>query len=150
MIINGVAYWASLQTPNTKFEPCWCITVEVDAATSTTLQEAGLKPKMVDGKARYQFKRLTIDKKTNSPNPRPPQLNVDGVPFADNVGNGSLVTIQAFIKPWKWNGKSGVKSELQGVKVMELVPFGEVKPDDGSELGMAPPASPTDDELFSE
>lgn len=148
MVINGVAYWAAIQVPNTKFEPCYCIDLEVDAATSTKLQEAGLKAKMVDGKARFKFKRNVTNKKSGSINPKPAQLDANGVPSTVAIGNGSLVAVQIHIRDWKFGGKSGVTADLQGVKVLELVEYNN-KPADGAELGaVAPPL--TDDELFSE
>jgi hypothetical protein len=148
MVINGVAYWTFIQTPNTKFEPCYSVDVEVDSSTSTKLQEAGLKPKMVDGKARFKFKRNVVNKKTGSPNPKPAQLDAAGNPSTVNIGNGSQVAVQIHIRDWKYGGKSGTTTELQGIKVLELVEYNN-KPADGEELG-AVPTQPTDDELFSE
>jgi hypothetical protein len=148
MVINGVAYWAAVNVPNTTFEPVWTITLEVDAATSTQLQEAGLKPKMVEGKARYTIKRKT-HKKDGSSNRKPVLLDKDGNSTDVLIGNGSVVAVQCDIQPWKYMNKSGIRADLQGVKIIELVEYNN-KPADGSELGMVSPAEVSEDELFSE
>jgi hypothetical protein len=148
MVISGIAYWSSLITPNTTYEPCYCIDVEVDESTSALLMEAGLKPKMVDGRSRYKIKRKAF-RKDGSPAKKPVVLDKNGQPFNELIGNGSLVQVQTTIENWKWGAKSGVRADLQGVKVLELVSY---KMPDGAELmGSEPtPTVPTDDELFSE
>ena len=42
MMINGKAFWASLQTPNTTFDPCYQIDVALDSANKKLVEAAGL------------------------------------------------------------------------------------------------------------
>jgi len=149
MVITGKSYWAAITTPNTTFEPVWSIDLAVDSKTKKELEEAGLKAKMVEGEARFKFKRK-VHKKDGSMNKRPVLLDADGKETSVQIGNGSLVMIQTTIKDWKYGTKTGTSADLQGVKILELVEYGGGAPD-GAELGMSADGAEIEgDELFDE
>ena len=137
MKIRGTAFWTSIQLPNTKFDPVWCIDLAVDAETSQKLKEAGLKArkdKSEDGRDVFKFTRKTERKYPNGqtvPNDPPVCLGVDGKPTKALVGNGSEVFVQINIYEWSNAFGSGVGADFQGLRIIDLVEF---KAPDGAEL----------------
>lgn len=119
-VVNGIAYWASVQKPNTKFEPVWSVDLEVSPEDGEKLDSLGI-PKNKDG--RYKFKRKVKGK--NGDNSPPVVVDSNGTPFSDLIGNGSEVMVQYKKYNWEFSGKKGVGADLQALMVKELVPYGE-------------------------
>ena len=130
MIVNGTAYWASIKTPNTTFEPMYTINLVVDQATADDFTGRGHTVKQMD-----EGPALVIKRKVNGPNgmvrnaPRLIDQNKQDINLA--VGNGSQVRVQCSEYEWEYAGKSGKSLDLQAVQVIELV---EYKAEDGSEF----------------
>ena len=130
MIVNGTAYWASIKTPNTKFEPVYTVNLVVDEDTANDFASRGHKIKQMD-----EGPALVIKRKVNGPNgmvrnaPRLIDQNKQDINLA--VGNGSQVRVQCSEYEWEYAGKSGKSLDLQAVQVIELV---EYKAEDGSEF----------------
>ena len=130
MIVNGTAYWASIKTPNTTFEPMYTINLVVDQATADDFAGRGPTVKQMD-----EGPALVIKRKVNGPNgmvrnaPRLIDQNKQDINLA--VGNGSQVRVQCSEYEWEYAGKSGKSLDLQAVQVIELV---EYKAEDGSEF----------------
>ena len=62
-VINGTAYWASIQSPNTKFEPTWQIDVgNLDADNKAIAEKDGLNIKTDEIKGDY----VTIKRKVKN------------------------------------------------------------------------------------
>ena len=119
MIVNGTAYWASIKTPNTTFEPMYTINLVVDQATADDFAGRGHTVKQMDEGPNGMVRNA----------PRLIDQNKQDINLA--VGNGSQVRVQCSEYEWEYAGKSGKSLDLQAVQVIELV---EYKAEDGSEF----------------
>jgi hypothetical protein len=130
MIVEGTAYWASIKTPNTTFEPVYTVNLVVDQETADEFASRGHTVKQMD-----EGPALIIKRKVNGPNgmvrsaPRLLDQNKQEVNLA--VGNGSKVRVQCNEYAWEYAGKAGKSLDLQAVQVIKLV---EYKAEDGSEF----------------
>jgi|TARA_Y100000114_G_scaffold78585_1_gene72330 hypothetical protein len=129
-ILNGIAKWASITTPNTKFEPVYTVDLIVDQKIADDFASRGHKVKQHD-----EGPALVIKRKVNGPNgmtrPAPRLLNTDKQEINVAVGNGSKVRVQ--FNEYSGEGKYGPYQglDLQAVQVTDLV---EYKSADGEEL----------------
>ena len=129
-ILNGIAKWASITTPNTKFEPVYTVDLIVDQKIADEFASRGHKVKQHD-----EGPALVIKRKVNGPNgmtrPAPRLLNTDKQEINVAVGNGSKVRVQ--FNEYSGEGKYGPYQglDLQAVQVTDLV---EYKSADGDEL----------------
>ena len=129
-IVTGTAYWASVTTPNTTYEPVYTVNLVVDEETAQTFRSQGHTVKDMD-----EGPALIIKRKVNGPNGmirQPPKL-VDSTknPIDERIGNGSAVKIQ--YKEWEsvWKGKTFRGLDFQAMQVLDLVSVGSV---DGGEF----------------
>ena len=119
-IQNGKAKWASITTPNTRYEPVYSINLIVDDDIANDFAE---------GMA------LVIKRKVNGPNgmvrAAPRLFDVEKNEVDVQVGNGSDVRVQ--YNEYEGENKYGPYKglDLQAVQVLELVPY---KSQDGEEL----------------
>ena len=122
MVLEGIANWASITTPNTRFEHKYCIDVVLDDATAQELRSQGYNIKDKD-----DGPTITVSRKVNGPNGmvrKPPTLMDAQKQTLDClVGNGSKVKVQA--SPWEItrNGQDFKGLELQAVQVIDLVSY---------------------------
>ena len=129
-IIEGTAYWASITTPNTRFEPVYTVNVVVDDDTANEFASRGHKVKQMD-----EGPAVIVKRKVNGPNgrvrPAPRLLDSNKAELKVAVGNGSKVRVQ--YNEYSGEGKFGpyIGLDLQAVQVLDLVPY---KNDDGSEF----------------
>ena len=129
-ILNGVAKWASITTPNTRFEPVYSINLVVDDDTANDFASRGHKLKQMD-----EGQAIIIKRKVNGPNgmvrPAPRLLDVNKQEVNYSVGNGSKVKVQ--YAEYEGENKYGPYKGLdfQAVQVLELV---EYRSEDGAEL----------------
>tara|TARA_B100001250_G_C19812620_1_gene796503 strand:+ start:2248 stop:2661 length:414 start_codon:yes stop_codon:yes gene_type:complete len=130
MIVEGTAYWASIKTPNTTFEPVYTVNLVVDQDTADDFAGRGHKVKQMD-----EGPALIIKRKVNGPNgmvrnaPRLLDQNKQEVNLA--VGNGSKIRVQCNEFEWEYAGNTGKSLDLQAVQIIDLV---EYKAEDGSEF----------------
>ena len=130
MIVEGTAYWASIKTPNTTFEPVYTVNLVVDQDTADDFAGRGHKVKQMD-----EGPALIIKRKVNGPNgmvrnaPRLLDQNKQEVNLA--VGNGSKIRVQCNEFEWEYAGNTGKCLDLQAVQIIDLV---EYKAEDGSEF----------------
>jgi hypothetical protein len=138
-IVNGKAYWASVTTPNTTFEPVYTVDLVVSDEVAQEFEKRGVKVKDFSlkdesGEQQYVGKALTIKRKVNGkkgPRPAPKLVDRNKVEINTKVGNGSEVRVQYNEYPWEYAGKTGVSLDFQGMQVVSLV---EMKSSDGDEL----------------
>ena len=129
-ILEGSVKWASITTPNTKFEPVYSIDLIVDEEIANDFASRGHKVKQHD-----EGPALVIKRKVNGPNgmirPAPRLLVASKEEINTAVGNGSKVRVQ--FNEYSGEGKFGpyVGMDLQAVQVIDLVPY---KGADGEEL----------------
>ena len=130
MIVEGTAYWASIKTPNTTFEPVYTINLVVEQSVADDFASRGHTIKQMD-----EGPALVIKRKVNGPNgmirnaPRLLDQNKQEVNLA--VGNGSKVRVQCNEYEWEYAGNTGKSLDLQAVQIIDLI---EYKAEDGSEF----------------
>tara|TARA_R100000995_G_scaffold7710_2_gene3376 strand:- start:1671 stop:2084 length:414 start_codon:yes stop_codon:yes gene_type:complete len=127
---EGTAYWASIKTPNTRFEPVFTINLVVDEDTANDFASRGHTIKQLD-----EGPSIVIKRKVNGPNgmvrPAPRLLDADKQEVNYSVGNGSKVKVQ--YNEYEGENKFGPYTglDLQAVQVLDLV---EYRSEDGAEL----------------
>ena len=121
-IVEGTAYWASIKTPNTKFEPVYSVNLVVDDDTANDFASRGHKLKQMD-----EGQAIIIKRKVNGPNgmvrPAPRLLNSDKQEVNYSVGNGSKVKVQ--YSEYEGENKYGPYKGLdfQAIQVLDLVEY---------------------------
>lgn len=129
-IIQGEAYWASVTTPNTTYDPVYTVNLIVDNETAEDFKSRGYSVKQMD-----EGQALVIKRKVNGPNgmvrPAPRLVDKFKNPLDCRVGNGSNVRVQ--YKEWEseWKGKTFKGLDFQAMQVIDLI---EVGSPDGSEF----------------
>ena len=98
MVYEGIAYWASVTTPNTRFEPKYTIDLVVDDGTADQLRAEGITVKDKDEGATVTIKRL-VNGNNGMVRKAPKLMDRNKNELDCLVGNGSKVRVQA--KPWK-------------------------------------------------
>ena len=133
MVIKGKVKWCSVLSPNTTFEPVWCVDVIVDDAdTESELKAAGLKVKKdKDGDKVIKFSRKTT-KADGTPNKQPACVSKNPkVPFTELIGNGSVCNVQYSTYDWTNKFGSGVGADFKGIQVLEHIAYAA---EDGGEF----------------
>ena len=127
---EGTAYWASIKTPNTRFEPVFTINLVVDDETANDFASRGHTIKQLD-----EGPSIIIKRKVDGPNgmvrPAPRLLDAEKQEVNYSVGNGSKVKVQ--FNEYEGENKYGPYTglDLQAVQVLDLV---EYRSEDGAEL----------------
>jgi len=139
-VLEGKAYWASVTTPNTTFEPVYTVDLVVDNEVANDFEARGFKIKDLsikdeNGGATSVGRALTIKRKVNGPNGMvrnaPKLFDKEKNTMDDVVGNGSHVKVQ--YNEWETDNKYGQFKGLdfQAMQVIDLV---ALKTQDGAEL----------------
>ena len=129
-ILTGTAYWASVTTPNTTYEPVYTVNLVVDEDTAQSFRSQGHTVKDMD-----EGPALIIKRKVNGPNgmvrSAPKLVDSTKNPIDERIGNGSAVKIQ--YKEWEsvWKGKTFKGLDFQAMQVLDLVSVGSA---DGGEF----------------
>ena len=129
-VVEGTAYWASIKTPNTKFDPVYTINLVVDDDTANDFASRGHKIKQMD-----EGPSIIIKRKVNGPNGMvrvaPRLLDVDKNEVNYAVGNGSKIRVQ--YNEYEGTNKFGDYKglDLQAIQVLDLI---EYRSEDGAEL----------------
>jgi|TARA_B100000035_G_scaffold302725_1_gene300615 hypothetical protein len=134
-IQEGIAYWASVTTPNTKYEPVYTVDLVVSDDVAKDFEARGFKTKEITINDEVVGKAITFKRKVNGPNgmvrQSPKLLDANKVPMDELVGNGSKVRVQ--YNEWETSNKYGDFKGLdfQAMQVIDLVQY---KSSDGSEF----------------
>ena len=133
-LVEGNAYWASVTTPNTKFEPVYTVNLVVDDKTAKDFAAKGHKIKQMDEGPSIVIKRKVTDRSGKN-RPAPKLVDSDKQPMDTLIGNGSIVKVQ--YHEWETTNHYGDFKGLdfQAMQVLELVEYGE-RIVDGEELGL--------------
>lgn len=136
MKTTGKALYAFTRKLDTKYDPCWRITVLMSKEEATKLKAVGLKPKRrdEDGESfgvdfeqypfEFKFKRNEARKGgSGGVNPAPRQVDLAGQPFTEIIGNGSDVNVQFSVYPFNYKGKDGIGADFQAVQVVNNIPY---------------------------
>ena len=131
-LVEGVAYWASVTTPNTTYTPVYTVNLVVDEEVANDFRSRGFTVKdMEEGPA------ILIKRKVDGPNgmvrPAPKLLDKNKQPLNTSVGNGSKVKVQ--YEEWEstWNGTQYKGLDFQAMQVIDLVEYASP---DGAEFGI--------------
>lgn len=134
-IQEGIAYWASVTTPNTKFEPVYTVDLVVSDDVANDFEAKGYKVKEISQGDEVIGRAVTFKRKVNGPNgmvrQAPKLLDANKNPIDELVGNGSKVKVQ--YSEWVTTNKYGTFTGLdfQAMQVIDLVQY---KSSDGSEF----------------
>ncbi len=134
-IQEGIAYWASVTTPNTKFEPVYTVDLVVSDDVANDFEARGYKVKEISNGDEVIGRAITFKRKVNGPNgmvrQAPKLLDANKNPIDELVGNGSKVKVQ--YSEWETSNKYGNFKGLdfQAMQVIDLVQY---KSSDGSEF----------------
>jgi len=134
-IQEGIAYWASVTTPNTKFEPVYTVDLVVSDDVANDFEAKGYKVKEISNGDEVIGRAITFKRKVNGPNgmvrQAPKLLAANKNPIDELVGNGSKVKVQ--YSEWETSNKYGNFKGLdfQAMQVIDLVQY---KSSDGSEF----------------
>lgn len=134
-IQEGIAYWASVTTPNTKFEPVYTVDLVVSEDVANDFEAKGYKVKEISNGDEVIGRAITFKRKVNGPNgmvrQAPKLLDANKNPIDELVGNGSKVRVQ--YSEWETSNKYGNFKGLdfQAMQVIDLVQY---KSSDGSEF----------------
>ncbi len=133
-VVEGKAYWASVTTPNTKFEPVYSVNLVIDEDVAKQFSSKGYTVKQMQEGPAIVLKRKVTNKKGQK-NPLPKLLDLNQQPIDILVGNGSDVKVQ--YREWEATNSYGTFKGLdfQAMQVLNLVPYGGDASDDGAELG---------------
>jgi len=121
-VIQGKAFWASVTTPNTTFEPVYTVNLVIDEETAEEFRNNGYAVKDMD-----EGPAIVIKRKVNGPNglvrQAPKLMDKAKNPIDVSVGNGSVVKVQ--YKPWEseWRGKKFKGLDFQAMQVIDLVAY---------------------------
>lgn len=141
MKVMGTAMWASIQAPNTTYDPVYSIDLIVTEDVAESLKAMGLKVKSTEDGFVVKFKRNQF-RADGTENNKPAVRDADNQPFADLVGNGSRVIVQFSTYEWSNKFGKGISADLQGVQVVELVAY---RNGDGDEFE---PLNESDEEVI--
>ena len=133
-IQEGVAYWASVTSPNTRFEPVYSVDPVVDPTVADDFENRGFKVKSLVVNNEEVGRAITIKRKVNGKKgsrPAPKLFNKNKEQIDVLVGNGSKVKVQ--YDEWEIDNTFGHFKGLdfQAMQVLDLVSF---KSEDGSEF----------------
>ena len=126
-IQEGIAYWASVTTPNTKYEPVYTVDLVVEDSVADDFISRGFKVKDIELGDEKVGRAVTIKRKVNGPNGmvrNPPKLvDENKLPIDVLVGNGSRVRVQ--YNEWETSNKFGDFKGLdfQAMQVIDLVSY---------------------------
>jgi len=127
-VVTATAYWASVLTPNTNYEPVYTVNLVVPDDVAKTFKDNGFTVKeMNEGPA------VIIKRKVNGPKgmirQAPELLDKNKQPINVNVGNGS--TVRVLYKEWssEYKGKLFKGLDFCKMQVIDLVEFGGVDDD---------------------
>ena len=134
-VVSGKAYWASITSPNTTFEPVYTVDLVVSDEVANDFEAKGYKVKEISNGDEVIGRAVTFKRKVNGPNgmvrQAPKLLDANKNPIDELVGNGSKVRVQ--YSEWETSNKYGNFKGLdfQAMQVIDLVQY---KSSDGSEF----------------
>ena len=140
-VIEGTAFWASVKTPNTTYEPTYSVNLVVADEVAEDFKERGFTIKLMDEGSAIVFKRR-VDGPRGMIREAPKLYDRMKNEIDCQVGNGSKVRVQ--YKEWESqrNGTTYRGLDFMAMQVIDLVAYAG---DAGSEFDVL--ESEDDDEL---
>lgn len=133
-IQEGRAYWASVTSPNTKYDPVYSVDLVVEPEIADDFENRGFKVKSLVVNNEDVGRAITIKRKVNGKKgvrPAPKLYNKNKEQVDVLVGNGSKVKVQ--YDEWEITNSYGHFKGLdfQAMQVLDLISY---KSEDGSEF----------------
>lgn len=123
-VVKGKAYWASVQQPNTTYEPEWAVDICVDDSNRAAFEADGVPIKNKgDERGDFVHIRQRVARRDGTQNDAPAVVDAQKNPFTGLIGNGSIVNVMYAPFAWEMNGKAGVTPLLKKVQVVDLVEY---------------------------
>ena len=128
MVISGKAYWASIATPNTTFDPDGVCTVDVgnlDKAAIDQLKNDGLTVKNKgDDRGDFVTIKRKVRRKDGQMNRTPDLVDAKKRQMSNTmIGNGSDVNVLYSTYDWEFKGRKGTSADLKSIQVTNLIPY---------------------------
>jgi len=128
MVISGKAYWASIATPNTTFDPDGIWTVDVgnlDKDSIDQLKNDGLTVKNKgDDRGDFVTIKRKVRRKDGQMNRTPDLVDAKKRQMTNTmIGNGSDVNVLYSTYDWEFKGRKGTSADLKSIQVTNLIPF---------------------------
>ena len=125
-IQEGLAYWASVTTPNTRFEPVYSVDLVVDENVAADFENRGFRVKTLKINDEEVGKAITIKRKVNGkkgPRNAPKLYNKNKEQIDVLIGNGSKVKVQ--YDEWEVSNSFGKFKGLdfQAMQVLDLISY---------------------------
>ena len=127
-IQEGRAYWASITSPNTRFEPVYTVDLVLEDSVADDFETRGFKVKNLVINDESVGRAINIKRKVNKANGTgqnkvPMLVDKNKMPMDELIGNGSLVKVQ--YNEWETENKFGKFKglDLQAVQVVDLVSY---------------------------
>jgi hypothetical protein len=137
-IVSGKVYWASIQAPNTTYEPEWGLDMLVDDNNRKAFEADGVDIKNKgDERGDFVHIRQKVSRRDGTQNDAPVVMDGQKKPFKELVGNGSIANVQYTPFEWSMNGKAGVSPILKRVQIVEHVPYAGGNAEDFDVIGTA-------------
>jgi hypothetical protein len=120
--------WARVIRPGKAYEEThpdeWTVNMYVTPEDEDLLLAHGCEAKEdKEGQSYFRAKRKTVTKQGEAMKP-PKVVDAKKMPFAEEVGNGSICNIVVTPFPWSKGKKSGVTLFLHVVQVLQHMPMG--------------------------
>ena len=129
-LTNVEVYWAHVQKADREFgNNKWHLQMRLDDKLAEELKAEGFNVKDKTDKQGNVAKNTLIAKKevmkkNGQPNKQPYIKGPDGkTDFTDNIGNGSILNLNLSAKAWKIRGKWSLSCYLDGIQVVNHVPY---------------------------
>jgi|TARA_R110002020_G_scaffold21200_1_gene71916 hypothetical protein len=139
MVISGKAYWASIATPNTTFDPDGVWTVDVgnlDKTSIDQLKEDGLTVKNKgDDRGDFVTIKRKVRRKDGQMNRTPDLVDAKKRQMSNTmIGNGSDVNVLYSTYDWEFKGRKGTSADLKSIQVTNLIPYSSGVEEDFDEV----------------
>ena len=128
MVISGKAYWTSIASPNTTFDPdgVWTIDVgNLDKNSIDQLKTDGLTVKNKgDDRGDFVTIKRKVRRKDGQMNRTPDLVDAKKRQMTSTmIGNGSDVNVLYGTYDWEFKGRTGTSADLKSIQVTNLIPF---------------------------
>ena len=149
-VLSGKAYWASVSTPNTTYEPVYQVDLSLNEGEVEKAKKLGLKIKSKgDDRGNFVSIKRKVNRKDGGVNSAPALKDAQKRDMHGTlIGNGSDVNVLFKTYEWEYAGNKGIGTDLQAVQVVNLVAYGGK--DDADDFDVVPGGYNAEDASFDD
>ena len=127
-VISGKAYWTSIASPNTTFDPDGVWTIDVGNLSKKAIEQLkseGLTLKNKgDDRGDFVTIKRKVRRKDGQMNRTPDLVDANKRQLTNTmIGNGSTVNVLYSTYDWEFKGRKGTSADLKSVQVTDLIPY---------------------------